>query len=232
MLAFAALLLVDGQHAFGVGGKRILCVPEADMDPLLKAYADESTHLQPGFGHTPGFGFMFRPETMKSTIPSYVVVQGFEGHPYANALSGTVGFLDKNDRARLGPAMRARNTKDEWYARDECPRPIVTSLRDAKLFVVKCSANADYATIWNRAPAALTTMPNPNDFVVATCQYENVRLGPYAGRGLRNCARVVVIDGFLIDYRFQEENTAVIPRIDSMIHEKLAQWSKNCSSPI
>ncbi|HLI12587.1 MAG TPA: hypothetical protein VKY65_13400 [Alphaproteobacteria bacterium] len=231
MFAFAALTLASDQHVFGIDGKSILCVPDADLDPLLKTYADESTHLQPGSGHTPGFGFLFRPETMKSVIPGYVVVQGFEGHPYANALSGTVGFLDPNDRARLGPAMRARTIEDEWYARDQCPQPIIRPLPGTKLYEVKCSTKADYATIWNRAPDPQITVPNPNDFVVATCQYENIHLGPYAGKKLKNCARVVIIDGFLVDYRFQEENVAAVPQIDSLIREKLAQWKKNCSSP-
>src|ERR1700674_5951363 len=88
-----ALVLIGGQHIFGVNGKPILCVPESDMDTWVLRYAEESTHLEPGSGHTPGFPFWFSAQMMKSTIPGYVIVPGFESHHYVNALSGSVGFL-------------------------------------------------------------------------------------------------------------------------------------------
>lgn len=220
----------SARHVFGIDGKPILCVPESDMDPLLLRYADESTHLRIGSGHTPGFSFLFRPELIKSLIAEYVIIPGFEGHPYANALSGTIGFLGPDDEARLGSAMRARTVEDEWYARNACPQPVVRSLPRAAMYEVKCDANADYSTIWNRMPDPRLTMPNPNEFVVATCQYENIQLGPYKGRELKNCARIVKIDRFLVDYRFQEENAYVVLQIDSLIRTKLSQWEKNCST--
>lgn len=218
------------RHVFGIDGRSILCVPESDMDPLLLRYADESTHLQIGSGHTPGFSFLFRPELMKSLIPEYAVIPGFEGHPYVNALSGTIGFLGPDDEMRLGSAMRARNIDDEWYARNACRRPVVRSLPRTAMYEVKCDANADYSTIWNRMPEPQLAMPNPNEFVVATCHYESIRLGPYKGRELKNCARIVKFQQFLMDYRFQEENLRAVPKIDSFLRAKLTQWERNCST--
>ena len=173
-----------------------------------------STHLVTGSGHTPGFSFVFRPEVMRSIIAGYVIVPGFEGHPYVNALSGTVGFLGQDDRGRLGSAMRARAIEDVWYARDKCPKPAARSLVGTVLYEVKCSAQADYGAIWNRTPDPKTTMPNPNEFVIATCKYEYIQIGPYKGRNLKNCQRVFIADRFLIDYRFQEENVAAVSQID------------------
>jgi hypothetical protein len=227
----AAFALFGSQHVFGVNGKPILCVPESDMDPLLLSYADESTHLQAGSGHRPGFGVLFGAEIMKSIIPGYVVIPGFDGHDYANALSASVSFLGQGDIGWLGPAMRARAVEDEWYARVKCPQPIVTSVVDAKLYEVKCSAAADYSSIWNRAPDPQSTMPKPNEFVVATCQYKDIPSGPHRGVTIKDCARVFAVDQFLIDYRFQRENARAIPEIDSMILDKLSQWKRNCSSP-
>lgn len=220
---------VSGQHVFGIDGKPILCVPESDLDPLLLRYADESIHLRIGSGHTPGFSFLFRPELMKSLVAEYVVIPGLEGHLYANALSGTIGFIGPDDGARLGSAMRARTVEDEWYGRNACPQPIVRDIPRTAMYEVKCAANADYSSIWNQKPNPRLRMPNPNEFVVATCQYENIRLGPYKGRQLKNCARVVKIHRFLVDYRFQEENIIIITKIDSLIRAKLSQWEKNCS---
>jgi hypothetical protein len=224
------VLFGDQQHIFGINGKPVLCVPESDMDPLVLSYADESTHLVVGSGHTPGFSFVFRPELMRSIIAGYVIVRGFEDHPYVNALSGTVGFLGQDERERFGSAMRARTIEDEWYARDKCPRPIVRSLVGTSLYEVKCSSQADYGAIWNRTPSPTTTMPNPNEFIIATCKYEDIQFGPYKGRSLKNCQRVFIVDQFLIDYRFQEENIAAVPQIDSMMREKLSLWKRNCSS--
>lgn len=133
-------MLIADQHIFGVNGKPILCVPESDMDTWVLRFAEESTHLNPGSGHTPGFPFWFPAEMMASTIPGYAIVPGFEPHHYVNALSGSVGFLGKDDKARFNSAMRARSVEDIWYAKDKCPQPAVKSLPDTSLYEVKCNA--------------------------------------------------------------------------------------------
>jgi len=229
-VALTALILAGGyQHVFGINGKPVLCVPDSDMDPLLVRYADESTNLNPGSGHTPGFSFLFSSKFMRSIISGYSIVPGFEEHPYVNNLSGTVGFLGQDDRARFGPAMRARDIKDEWYARDKCPEPSITPIVDTGLFEVKCSAEANYSAIWSRAPDPTIVMPNPNEFIVATCNYRNIPLGPYRGKSFNSCTRTVIINRFFIDYRLQEENVALFSRIDAMIRDKLSEWERNCS---
>jgi hypothetical protein len=223
------MLVGDYQHVFGINGKPVLCVPESDMDPTLLPYADESTDLHAGSGHTPGFAFLFSWRFMRSIISGYSIVPGFQRHPYVNNLSGTVGFLGEDDRARFGSSMRARSIEDEWYSRDKCPQPSVKPLVDTKLYEVRCSAVANYAAIWNRAPDPNIVMPNPHEFIVATCNYQNIPLGPYRGKSLRTCTRVVIIDGFLVDYRLQEENVELFPEIDLMIRNKLSGWERNCS---
>jgi hypothetical protein len=140
VFALGALMLIADQHIFGVNGKPILCVPESDMDTWVLRFAEESTHLNPGSGHTPGFPFWFPAEMMASTIPGYAIVPGFEPHHYVNALSGSVGFLGKDDKARFNSAMRARSVEDIWYAKDKCPQPAVKSLPDTSLYEVKCNA--------------------------------------------------------------------------------------------
>jgi hypothetical protein len=228
-VALTALMLVgDYQHVFGINGKPVLCVPNSDMDPWVLRYADESTDIDVEPGHTPGFGFLFSSRFMRSIISRYSIVQGFEGLRYVNTLSGTVGFLGQEDRARLGPAMRARDIQDEWYSRGKCPQPTVRPI-DTKLYEVRCNAGADYSAIWNRAPDPKMIMPKPNEFIVTTCEYKTIPLGPYQGKSLRTCARVVIIDGFLVDYKLQQENVELIPEIDSMIRKKLSEWKRNCS---
>jgi hypothetical protein len=225
----AALVLVSDQHIFGVDGKPILCVPESEMDPLVLRYNDESTHLTPGSGHTPGFGFLFSPETMRAAIPGYVIRPDFSRHPYVNSLSGSDTFLSDEDSRRLNSAMRARSVEEIWYARGSCPTPIVRSIAGTLLYEVKCSAQANYGAIWNRTPDLNMKMPKPGDFVVATCLYEHIPIGPYAGKSLANCSRVSIVDQFMVDYRFQEDNAAAIPQIDSMMRDKVSQWKSNCS---
>ena len=231
MFASVSLMFARGEHIFGVGGKPVLCVKDADMDPLAKSYADESTHLKPGSGHTPGFPFLFGPDTMKSIIPEYVVVPGFEGHPYVNTLSGGIGFLGQDDRGRFGPAARARAVEEEWYARGDCTNLVIKSLMNTDLYEVKCNAKANYSAIWNRLPEPKKSMPNPHEFVVAACQEEHLTIGLYSGRTLKNCTRIAIIDEFYIDYKFQEDNAPIIPQIDLMIIDKIIQWKRNCSTP-
>jgi hypothetical protein len=226
---FTAIVLVGGyQHVFGIGGKPVLCVPESDMDPAVLRFADESTDLHVGSGHTPGFSFLFSSRFMRSVIDGYSSVPGFDALPYVNNLSGTVHFLGQDDRARLGPSMRARNISDEWYSRDKCPQPIVKPL-EVRLYEVRCNAGANYSTIWNRAPDPTMMMPNPNEFIIATCNYKNILFGPDRGMSLRDCNRVVIINGFLVDYRLQEENVKFVSEIDALIRNKLSEWERNCS---
>jgi hypothetical protein len=94
-------MATSNQHIFGIDGRPILCVPESEMDLLLLRYADESTHLVPGSGHTPGFSVWFSPDAVRSVIPGYVIRLGFEGYRYVNALSGTVSFLGLEDSKRF-----------------------------------------------------------------------------------------------------------------------------------
>lgn len=230
-VAFTALALAGGhQHVFGINGNPVLCVPDSDMDPALVRYADESTDLHPGPGRIPSFSFLFSSRFMQSIISGYSIVPGFREHAYVNTLSGTVGFLGWDDRLRFGPAMRARNLEEEWYARDECPEPTVTPIPDTGLYEVRCRAGANYSAIWNRAPDPKVSMPKPNEFIVATCQYEHISFGPYADHNLSTCARIVIIEGFRVDYRFQQKNVEFVPQIDSLIRSKLFEWERNCST--
>jgi hypothetical protein len=228
----ALLTLAGSQHNFGLDGKALLCVPDSDMDPLLKSYANESIHLQIGSGHTPGFSFLFRLEIIKPIISRYLVVPGFDDHPYANAFAGTVGFLDPSDQARFGPGMRAREVQDEWYSQGKCPHSSVKVLPATNFYEAKCSINDDFIMIWSGPPDPNKPVPKLNELVVATCQLKYFKVGPYSGKKLSNCSRVVIIDGFLVDYKFQEDNAEVIPQLDAMIRDRIGLWKKNCSSPI
>lgn len=221
---------VSDQHVFGIGGKAILCVPEAEMDSLTLRYADKSTDLHPGAGRIPGFGFLFDAAFMGSHFEGYNIKREFQRHPYVNALSGSVSFVGAEDQHRWGPANRARDTEDEWYSQKKCPQPVVTILSGTSLYEVKCANNVNYASLWSRRPDSKMPMPNVHEFVVATCNYENIDIGPYAGNTLRTCSRIVVKDGFMFDYRFQKENAKFIEGIDAFLDKKLTEWKENCSS--
>lgn len=228
-VALVSLALASGDmHVFGVGGKPVLCVPQGDTDSALLPYADESINLQPGAGRTPGFAFLFGPAVAQSALKGWYIKPGFSKHPYANTLSGTVSFLGRDDRERFGSAMRARSTRDEWFAQGQCPDAVVKKLQGTGTYEVKCSESADYGSIWNRAPSARSRMPNPNDLVLATCNFQNIEMGPYVGRALRTCSRIIVIGEFMFDYRFQEENAWLIPEMDSFLQSKLEFWKRDC----
>jgi hypothetical protein len=228
-VALTAIAQVAGPlHIFGVNGRPILCVPESDMDRSLLRYADESTDLHVGSGRTPGFAFLFTSKTMRSIIGGYHLTPGFEGHPYVNQLSGSIGFLGQDDQTRFGPAMRARDTEDIWYTRGKCTQPTVRSV-DPNLYEVKCDVGSGYGAIWNQRPDPKTVMPNANEIVVATCEYHNLPVGPYEGKTLRTCTRVVAIDGFLVSYRLQQDNVKFFSNIDSMIASTVLQWKRNCT---
>jgi hypothetical protein len=71
-------------------------------------------------------------------------------------------------------------------------------------------------------------MPDPNGFVVTTCDYDTPQIGPYAGELFRTCSRVVKLEGFLVDFHIQEENLALIPGIDELMRRKIVEWKANC----
>ena len=215
-------------HKFGVNDRAVLCVPESDMDPVLLNQNDESTDLHVGSGRTPGFGFLFGQEKMEADFQNFHIVPKFEGHPYVNALSGSIGFVGPDDQNRLGPSMRARNIADAWYSKGECSRAVIRPLAGTNLFKVKCSAEDKYASIWDRPPDSRKQMPNPNEFVVATCDYADIQIGPYAGNTLRNCSRIMIVDGFILDYEIQEQNLGLVEQIDLMLKRKIVEWERNC----
>jgi hypothetical protein len=72
-------------------------------------------------------------------------------------------------------------------------------------------------------------MPGPNEFVVATCEYRSIPLGPYAGNALRDCSRVLIVDEFIVDYKIQRDNVSLINEIDLFVKRKIYEWKKNCT---
>ena len=214
-------------HKFGIGDHARLCVPESDMDLRLLEYNNESTNLKPLPGWTPGFGFLFDGFRMQKYFPTYYVTPGFPGHPYANNLSGTLGFLDAPDRSKYGPSMRARNTDLIWRSFGLCAHSTITPLENG-LYKAECAKGDDYASIWNQKPDLSSDMPKPDSFIVATCRYEVISEGIYSGRSLQTCSRVITSGDFIVDYRFQEKNIGLVKNFDEMLLNKISEWEKNC----
>jgi hypothetical protein len=73
-------------------------------------------------------------------------------------------------------------------------------------------------------------MPSPDDFVLATCRYEGIGVGKYAGSVMRTCSRVIVVGEFILDYRFQESNVRLIPAMDALLTKRITDWKRNCSA--
>lgn len=195
-------------------------------------YNDESNDLAVGSGHTPGFGFLFPVAQVQSYIATgqLFVNPDLTGIRHVNDLGGSVGFLSEPDSRRLGSAMRARDLEDEWYARDACPSPEITGFPQGDLFEIKCKAGDNYSSILNRLPDRNKSMPTANSLVVASCLYETISAGKFKGQELRSCRRVVVLDGFILDYQIQKENVPLYQQLDAFLRGKIADWKKNCST--
>jgi len=73
-------------------------------------------------------------------------------------------------------------------------------------------------------------MPSAHTFVLATCDYEVIALGPYQGSERRECHRVLIFDGFMIDYQFAEQNAGLMDRLDTFLEKKIGEWKRNCST--
>ena len=219
-------------HEFGVNGKAVLCVPSSDMDADLVQYNDESTDLAVGSGHTPGFGFLFEADQIQRHLDrgTFRVLPELDGLPHVNALEGDVGFLSVPDSHRLGSAMRARDLSDEWLANERCAGAVVTPLKPSNLFEVKCAVADNYSNVLNRAPDRRKSLPEPNSVVVATCLTETISAGKFKGHTLHFCRRVVVLDGFLLDYQIRKENLPLYQQIDRFLQSKIVEWKKACSS--
>ncbi len=219
-----------GKHEFGLDGKAALCVPQGDLDPVLIPYNDETTDLAVGSGRTPGFGFLFSADEVVKHLKSgsFRTFPEFAEHPYVNRLSGSIGFISAPDAHRLGSAMRARNLEDEWAASGACDHVVATQLQGSDLFEVKCRAKDNYANILNRLPDRTQPLPDPNSVVVATCVYETISDGKFAGRSRRSCTRAVILDGFFVNYRIQEENMPLYRQLDEFFRDKIVEWKGNC----
>ncbi|MBI5438497.1 MAG: hypothetical protein HY936_06065 [Nitrosomonadales bacterium] len=220
-------------HEFGVNGKAILCVPSSDLDPDLVQANDESTDLAVGSGHTPGFGFLFGADQIQRHLDTgtFQVPPELTGLRHINMLEGDVGFLSVPDSRRLGPAGRARDLSEEWLANDRCSGVVVTRLKQSNLFEVKCAAADNYSNVLNRTPDRRKPLPEPNSVVVATCLTETISAGKFKGRTLHSCRRVVVLDGFILDYQIQKDNLPLYQKIDRFLRSKIVEWKRNCSSP-
>lgn len=218
-------------HWFGVGGAAILCPPSSDLDPALIPYDEESTDLAVGSGHTPGFAFLFDAKTVQNNISSgtFKVFPKLDSIRHVNSLGGSTGFLSKPDSLRLGSAMRARDLLDEWYQAGRCTHRTVTPKGQSNVFEVKCSAGDNYSNILNVAPDRNHPMPDPNSIVVATCNYENIPVGPFEGTTLHSCRRVAIRSSFLLDYQIQKENVPLYQQIDAFLDAKIGAWRRNCS---
>jgi len=216
-------------HQFGVNGRAALCVPDSDMDRDLVEFNEESKNLKLQPGWTPGFGFLFAPNRVREDISAFRDSKEFGWHPYANALSGSVGFLDMSDRGRYGSSMRARDVRDIWTSTGTCSKSEIVQI-EGGLYSAKCSPADDYSSIWNRRPRLSEAMPNPDDFVVATCRDERIDVGPHSGATMRTCSRVILISEYIVDYRFQEANVRFIADMDTLLAKKIAEWRRNCSS--
>jgi len=219
----------DSWHDFGMNGKAVLCVHSSDLDPALIRFNSESTDLAVGSGQTPGFAFLFGEEKLRElTGGLFRVLPEFEGHPYVNKLSGSIGFLSVPDSRRFGPAMRARDLESEWYAKDRCAEELITELPGSGLFEVKCNAKDKYSNVLNVRPDRGKAMPEPNEIVAATCINENISVGQFSGASRQSCRRVKIIDGFLVDYQVQEDNVPLYQQFDGFLEGKIAEWKKNC----
>lgn len=217
---------------FGIGGKPILCVASSDMDSMLIPYNDESVDLSVGLGHTPGFGFLFEPEEVRkyTGAGTFQEFSKFQDHPYVNKLSGSIGFLSVTDSRRLGPAMHARSLADEWRQSGSCAQEVVIQLPQSDLYEVKCRAEDNFSNVLDRSPEKNRPMPDPNSVVVATCLYETISTGKFAGQSLRTCTRVAILDGFILNYRIQEDNLPLYKRLDTLLQDKIRRWKENCNS--
>ena len=61
-----------------------------------------------------------------------------------------------------------------------------------------------------------------------TCRHDVLRNGRYSGTELQTCARVTLIDGFLVSYRVQERNAPLIADLDRFLRARIAEWRDNC----
>lgn len=229
-LALAALASL---HMFGIGGRPILCVPDADLNPALLPFNDESTHLRPGNGHTPGFAAFFSLSEMRNRLGSaYFSNPTFDDNPAMSGLSATISFVSVDDQRRLGPAMRARDIRDIWMRRGACPDATVQPIPRTDLFLAKCSSASNYSSLWNIAPDLKSDLPNPNTFVIASCNYSTITVGPYKGAERRECTRVFIDGGLMVDYHFVEQNAPLIAQFDDFFKDKIENWKRACSRAI
>ncbi|WP_293675165.1 hypothetical protein [Thiolapillus sp.] len=217
-------------YQFGTDGRPLLCVPSQEMDQNTLPDNHEMLNLFIGKGRKPGFGFYFSGKYLRKRIPGFVIRKEFSGHPYVNALSGSIGILgDTENLGHFNSSVYAWNTKDMWYATGECKNPNIEHIEDADLYRVKCKKGDDYANIWNKIPGGDMLLPSPADLVVATCRYEDIEIGPYAGREYRKCRRVFATIQYQVDYYIQEDNLSVVEELDEFIKERIQTWQDNCS---
>ena len=214
-------------HEFGENGLAQLCVPDSDLNPYTAAFNNESRNLRPQSGWAPGFGFLFDEARVRRSIPEFRSSPALDKHIFWNKLVGSIGLVHISDWTRWGPAMRARSVEDLWTASGPCSARTFEQL-EGGLYRAKCSAKDDWASIWSRISNASEPMPPENDFVVAACNYRWINTKAFPGTDVRECSRVILHDGLIIDYHLQETNIMFFDRIDEFLKSKVRQWRQNC----
>jgi len=216
------------EYRFGTHGAPQLCVPTSDVDPDGIKYANVSLKLEPRDGHYPSVPILFRGSLIKSYIPGFYVDPEFRDDPGINGISSSINFLDSGGAHKIGPALRAANLRELWYAQPPCQHRLIEKLRGSALYRAHCSNDDIQVLLLTKDPDLKSPLPDRDTLVAATCSDGNIKYGVHAGHTVHPCRRVFVFDHFMIDYRFLQQNAGFLHAMDDFLRRKIRGWKSAC----
>jgi hypothetical protein len=215
-------------YEFGVGGKPLICVPEASVPDFNRSLTHSSLSLLPG--DVPLELVIVHNDAVEITraIPGFHINPGYRYNDSPNVMSATVYLITEKYKRTPEGAAAGPDAENIWNKAGACREPVIAKVPGSSAYLAKCDRGNFWHILFDRYPGADQRPHNVYDSVLAECTHTSVGFGPHKGAELESCTRRIVIDTFRIDYQFQVENERVIPQMDAFLRSKIDSWERNC----
>ena len=144
-----------------------------------------------------------------------------------NQLHGFVSALDNEERQHFRDGWSGARFSDVWSGGSACAQFLLEPVKGAELISARCANDPGRSLLLNEYPENHGSI-NPAT-IVAICSTQKIEAGPYKGTESVDCTHSLVRNGFLIEYSFQEPNSALIGQFDAFLTTKIDEWKQYCN---
>lgn len=215
-------------YEFGVGGKPLICVPEANVPDFNRSLTHSSLSLLPADVPIELVIVHYDAAEITRSIPGFYIDPGYHYNDSPNVTSATVYLITEKYKRISEGAAAGPDAENIWNKAGTCRKPVIAKVPGSSAYLAKCDRDNLWHILFDKRPGTDHPPRNIYDSVLAECTHTSIGFGPHKGAELENCTRRIVVDNFRIDYQFQVENARVIPQMDAFLRSKIDSWEHNC----